>query len=112
MAEKRKFKRIDFREPVQILVENNGKNMGCLAQDLSEGGIKVSSFEFIPVNCDIQLQAKLSSENFLDLKGKVIWIQKLPFSDRFQIGFEFREDYSFPKYREEIRRFIQSHQLN
>ena len=105
--ERRQFGRVDFREPIQFRIGEQ-KIIGCLAQDISDGGIKVNSFEFLPLNTEIQLNIQLKDEDAADLAGKVVWIQQVPFSDQFQIGVKFLADKESPKTQELIHRHLQS----
>lgn len=89
-------------------ISEDPRSGGCLASDLSEGGLKVNSAYFLPLNSPMRVQMRIMSETLVDLSGKVVWIQQLPYSDRYQIGIEFAEESINSKAKEEIRQYITS----
>ena len=109
--ERRKHKRIQYKEPVQYCVSEATIPKGCLSRDLSESGISIQSYEFFPLDTRVSLNWKLNASQFVDLKGKVVWIQQVPYSDSYQIGFNFTEAELNPKIRDEIRQHIDSLRL-
>ena len=63
-----------------------------LSEDLSEGGARLSSPEFLP----------LDSRGLLDLEtprpdepiramGRVVWVEQVPYAAQWQVGVEFGE---------------------
>ena len=92
--EKPEEKRIDIRIKFQEALEFQWKNTsimgGCLACDLSEGGIRINFNEFVPLETEIELTLRLKDQaDVIMLLGKVVWVKQVPFSDRFQLGLEF-----------------------
>jgi Tfp pilus assembly protein PilZ len=83
----------------------------AVLSDLSESGISIQSYEFFPLDTRVSLNWKLNSSQFVDLKGKVVWIQQVPYSDSYQIGFNFTEAELNSKIRDEIRQHIDSLRL-
>lgn len=107
VTEKRRFRRIRFAEAVHYQIKETNHFGGCLASDLSEGGMRINFNDFVPVHTEFLLQAKLEDKpHILDLRGRVKWLQKIPYSDRYHVGLEFtRVD---PIVREELRSYIRS----
>src|SRR3989338_4836688 len=89
-VEKRRFPRAQFHEAVHYQLKDESKFGGCLASDIGEGGIQVSLNDFVPINTELVLQMKLGRlARVVDLTGRVAWLQRVPFSDRYQVGLEF-----------------------
>ena len=88
--EKRQFSRFPFRQPVFI---NRGEweaEEGSLSGDISEGGIRLSVNEFIPVGKILTLEVSLPDESKMTpVNGHVVWTSFLPYSERYQIGIQF-----------------------
>jgi Tfp pilus assembly protein PilZ len=88
--EKRKATRVKFQEALDFHWKNTPLMGGCLACDLSEGGIRINFNEFVPLDTEIELTIKLKDQaTVITLLGKVVWVKQVPFSDRYQIGLEF-----------------------
>ncbi len=88
MDERRKFPRTAFREAVRYGFEGNrfGGWLGC---DLSEGGIRLHVNGFVPLKTEIKLTFSLGTRHVPDLRGRVVWVQKVPCSEGYQLGVEF-----------------------
>jgi len=107
-AEKRKSRRARYTEPVSFQLKDPHHFGGCLGRDLSEGGIRVDFNEFIPLNTEMVLQLKLGSiSKVVDVTGRVAWLQRVPYSDRYAVGLQFTK--ADPVSHEEIRRYIDTH---
>ncbi|MDO8581168.1 MAG: PilZ domain-containing protein [Candidatus Omnitrophota bacterium] len=96
-SDRRNNQRINFREPVQY----QGKDLcffgGTLSYDLSEGGIRLSLPDFIPLDTEIFLKIPLDREKVVDRTGRVVWVQKVLSMDRYQAGIRF-ERLDVPEY--------------
>ncbi len=108
MEERRKDHRIEWREPVEYQLNEDPRSGGCLACDLSEGGLKMNSSQFLPLNSRMRVNLRVMAETIINLPGKVVWVQQLPYSERYQVGVEFAEEDLNPKAKEEIRQYIRS----
>ncbi|MFH1360533.1 MAG: PilZ domain-containing protein [Candidatus Omnitrophota bacterium] len=105
--EKRRFKRVRYQEPVHYQFKEQGKFGGCLASDLSEGGIKISMNDFVPLHTEIAMRLKLQDvPHVVDLTGRVAWVQQVPYSDRYRAGVEFVNESS--NAREGIQSYVRS----
>ena len=106
--EKRRYRRVRFSEPVGFHLKTPNNFGGCLARDLSEGGIQLTLNEFVPLNSEITLQLKLSRfPKVVDVTGRVAWLQRVPYSDRYAVGLEFAKNETLSS--QEIRQFINAH---
>jgi hypothetical protein len=107
-VEKRKFSRIDFREPVHYQFPAPNKYGGCLSQDLSEGGIRINLSEFVALNTEITLEMRMKNLPVpLTMSGRVVWVSKIPHAERYQVGIAFDPAHSLPTSQEELRRYFQ-----
>lgn len=105
--EKRISQRVRFRDSVQYQLKEDHLSKGCLASDLSENGIKINIEDFIPTNVELTIKMQLHEiPKVLDLTGRVIWSQAVPYCERYQIGLAF--SHVDPLIKEEIRHYIQS----
>lgn len=97
MDNKRVQPRISFREPVQYRlqrseasVENGIERTGAgLSCDLNENGIRIRSNDFVPLNTFLFIDFLLKSHQPMQIQGRVVWIQKLPHSESYQMGVKF-----------------------
>jgi len=104
--EKRIFKRIRFNEAVHFEHTNAFHFGGTLANDLSEGGLRINFSDFVPLGTELSLQITLTNDRVVDLKGHVVWVEKKRFSDQYEAGIEFeRSDYLIDAKRK-IHRFV------
>ena len=106
-ADKRGFARTRFQEPISYQLKEASEFGGCLGCDISEWGLRINFNDFVPVNTEMALSMKLYSiSKVIDLIGRVAWLQRLPYSDRYQVGLQFvKVD---PISQEEIRRYVRS----
>lgn len=89
IPEKRKFYRVKFTNTVSFSNLNELNFGGCIGCDLSEGGIRLNIFHFIPVETELSLQIEFSKDNVLHCRGRVKWVEVLPMTECFRIGIEF-----------------------
>ena len=107
--EKRKFRRVDFREPINYQFSAGKDFGGCLSCDLSKGGIRVSFNGFIPLGTEVTINIKLpQAPGFINIRGKVAWVRQLPFSDRYQVGLKFEESNVSLKAKENIAGYVKT----
>ena len=106
--ERRRHKRVAFREPVQYHLPIQSNHGGCLAADISEGGIRINFNDFVPLDSEMIFQVFLSATKAVRCVGRVMWVQKLPFSDRYQAGLKFSDDDATTDSNGKLRQFIGS----
>ena len=95
VSERRKFVRVDSDFPVQLRYMKPDASMqvyNSLSQDLSEGGIQISSFYFYPVHSRMMVELYLNMY-LVPVKtvGKVVWIKQLAYQDNFKVGIKFSD---------------------
>lgn len=90
MDNKRRHARIPFVEAVQYQTRDTEVHEGTLACDLSRGGIRMNTNDFIPIGSEIVVKIRLAGQiQLVDVMAQVVWIRVIPYSERFQIGLEF-----------------------
>ncbi len=109
--ERRAFRRFSFKEPVEFLTKEETASIGSLSSDLSEGGVRIRLFKFVPVQSQITLYISLDPQKTVECEGRVVWIEEVPFSEHYQAGVEFQGLESLFTSRREIRQFFQPQQL-
>jgi len=109
-SERRNFERFRLAQPVQCHLNELEPEQGSLSCDISEGGIRLNITHFLPLNTEILLRIKLNSARIVECRGRVMWIQRIPFSERYQVGLEFIKDEDFIYTSHRIRDWIQSTQ--
>jgi len=90
MEELRRFKRVAFSGAVQYRTTPWGESKGCLACDFSIGGIRLRVDDFIALNTDLFMDVALPTRNAFQVSGRVAWVQRVPHSESYQVGVEFR----------------------
>ena len=108
MAEQRKSSRISFREGVQytVNIENSGHLLSC---NLSQGGIRCYSNDFIPLMTSMALTFFLKAEQMVNIDGRVVWVHKVPHAENYQVGIEFPETDLNANSMQQIHHFVKSH---
>lgn len=108
IIERRRHKRVRLNDPIQYQFKETSRFGGCIVRDLSEGGMRVNFEDFLPLHAEMVLQVKLQNiPKVVDLTGQVVWSQRIPFSERYQIGLQFVS--VDPGCQELLRSYIKSH---
>lgn len=103
----RRFMRIPFKRAVRYSALNSERSDSHIAQDLSQGGLRMLSSEFIPVHSLVTIQIQLKDcTRVMDVQGRVVWVRYNPMTETYQMGLEFTDDAAFQ--RAMISAFIQS----
>ena len=93
--ERRKFPRKNADFPVQLRPmsqKNAGAIHNSMTHDFSEGGMQLSSFYFYPVDSKMILKIfPLNDMEPISSVGRVVWIEQVPYQDRYKVGIEFAE---------------------
>lgn len=90
--ERRRFPRLNSRIPLQYKRAIRYKNalQGTITRNIGEGGVRFVAHEFIPLFIKLKVKMFLSSSsNSISALSKVIWVRKLPYLDRYDVGLEF-----------------------
>ena len=102
---KREFKRMRYPIPVRFGGDAS-RFRDSLMKDLGAGGIRLLSRDFLPIDSKLKLEFFLTpASEALMAVGRVVWIQKLPYSYQHEIGIQFL-DISEDS-RKKIRQFVE-----
>ena len=101
-SEKRFGERVKFTESVQFQIMDTEYFGGCLACDISEHGVRINLNDFVPLDTEMQLSLRLAADQVIDCNAKVIWIHKLPYTDRYQAGLVFEAGDEFQESKKVI----------
>ena len=73
--------------------EKNKSCGGCVAKNVSERGACIKIGRFFPVGTTLNLEFKLPlSPTSFYVKGKIMWISKLPHNEQWEAGLEIIMD--------------------
>jgi len=102
---KREYVRMRYPIPVRFGGEI-ARVQDTLMKDIGGGGIRLLSREFLPVDSKVKLEFFLTpaSEGLMAV-GKVIWIQKVPYSYQHEVGIQFVDISDTTRKR--IRHFVE-----
>lgn len=101
--EKRRFPRIGFRIPVSFHIRGTSQQLATLSRNISEGGMGLSTDQFLAPESLISLEFSLL-QRFFTLYARTKWIASVPSSENYHFGLEFLEIQ--PEDREDISDFI------
>lgn len=90
--EKRRHIRFDSRIPMRYRkIETNAREFkGSLMRNISEGGVKATIHEFLPLNSKLAMEIPLvSGRKSVNGTCRVAWIKKAGFSEQYNVGTEF-----------------------
>ena len=118
MDEKRTARRVIFRRPIEFEVlggsfpaveaglgEVQGKCFGgCLGFDLSLGGIRLYANDFVPVETVLTVRFSVFNEHVISAEGRVVWVQRIPHSEYYQVGLQFTHVEQFPELKGNLER--------
>jgi hypothetical protein len=105
----REFRRIVHSEPVHYRFNDSSRFGGCVARDLSEGGIRVRLNDFVPLNTRLTLSIPLTKDNVVECAGRVVWVEKSRFGEYYQAGLDISDDEAALVNQKKIYGFL-SHQ--
>ena len=109
--EKRRYARLSYREAVQYHLGESGEGGGSVAQDISETGLRLQLDYFVPANARITLGIPLGQTKgakVMTIHGRVAWVGRIRYSDRYQVGLEFSLSDSEIKLKEEFSQYVKS----
>lgn len=90
--ERRKFVRIRQQDIVNCTILSQFKNRRKLTQDLSLGGARFISDNFIPIHAILKLEIKLmDTPRMINAVARVVWIREIFDDENFEVGAEFMD---------------------
>ena len=94
VKEKRSCPRINARLPLQFKDIQRPIEVyaGSLTKDISEGGVRFTSSEFLSIFTRLLLEVSVPSfSRPIKAISKVAWIQKMPRSTQYDVGLQFMD---------------------
>lgn len=90
MQEKRVSPRVDVSFPIECSKLSQRGYFYTVSKDLSLGGVKIYSDEFLPKDNYVKVNINLVPE-VVGVKAKVVWCAKERVSERYSAGLQFLE---------------------
>lgn len=94
VEERRRHSRAESNLPIQYknLKKITVAPIGTLTKDISEGGVRFRSSEFISLACRLVVEINLpTNPKPVKAISKVAWIKRLPATDQYELGNQFLE---------------------
>ncbi len=89
IEERRRYPRFNTHLPVRFQLKNQSSKFGYTSsKDISEGGIRLILNEFLRPKTEILLETIILGR-VVNPEAMVVWSQRIPYSDGYQIGLEF-----------------------
>jgi len=105
--EQRQSLRVSLYSPLRFQIKSSRKFGSTVSRDISLGGIRFLTDNFVPVGTSMILEVNLGdTPNIVNAIADVVWTQKLPHTDRYQMGLRFSE--IGEPYHQEISDYINS----
>jgi len=92
--DRRRYSRTEISIPLKYKnLRNVGKPpLGSLTKDISEGGVRFKTNEFISLACRLVVEISLpANPKPVKAISKVAWIKKIPAGDYYELGNQFLE---------------------
>jgi c-di-GMP-binding flagellar brake protein YcgR len=92
-TERRRFQRVDSNVPVRYRnLRTATMPMGSLSKDISEGGIRFRTTEFISLACRLVVEIVIpTTQKPIKAISKVAWIRKSGSGEGYELGNQFLE---------------------
>ncbi|MFC1632086.1 PilZ domain-containing protein [Candidatus Omnitrophota bacterium] len=90
--EKRRHSRFDLRVPLRYrrIQSATQEFKGSLIKDLSQGGLRIGTFEFLPINLRLAMEIPLiAGLKSVEGTARVAWVKKSNSSQQYDVGVEF-----------------------
>ena len=92
IEERRRYQRVWSNLPLRYrnLRKIGEASIGTLSKDISEGGIRFKTNEFISLACRLVIEITLPTVSKpIKAISKVAWIKKIPASEQYELGNQF-----------------------
>ena len=90
IGDKRQAPRLEMHLPVTYKFISNPDYAKTVTRDISKTGLKVITEGFMAPFTNVALQINLFSK-MLSPTAKVVWSERIPYTDRYYSGLEFNE---------------------
>lgn len=90
VAEKRKNVRISSNHALHYQSTQSSQFGDSLTLNVSKGGLRLDSADFLPMGSELELSFG-SEEEMINCIGRVVWVEKNRYNDRYYLGVQFLE---------------------
>ena len=104
--DKRRSQRIKFAQPIELETVDQANIEGCLGCDLSDSGARINLNDFVPIGKEFIIRSALENGEVIECMAKVIWISKLPHTERYQAGLHFSQPEELFDTKRKIQHYI------
>lgn len=106
--DRRRADRYSERFDLEFEVNHDSHFYAGLSQDISEGGLFVATYHYVPVGTPLRLSLELPDGERVEARGEVRWVREVVLGDAPPgIGVAFTE--LPPETRERIARICEQH---
>jgi Tfp pilus assembly protein PilZ len=92
-SDHRQFNRAPFNRAVKFTMDTQAVMARQLARDISQGGIRVNSNEFVALGSIVKVFVQLQDQGRQwGLNGKVVWVRYVPRFQVYELGLQFLEE--------------------
>jgi c-di-GMP-binding flagellar brake protein YcgR len=88
--EKRRSARISVNTPLRCQIRGVAESNNAVMEDIGIGGIRFINDKFIPTDTYVNLELNILSK-VIATTGKIVRVNSLPYSHKFELGIEFLE---------------------
>ena len=92
--ERRSFVRVPLDAAVRAepIPQSPNRVLQLISEDLSEGGARLSSPEFLPVDSRVLMDLDPPRpDEPIRAMGRVVWVERVPYAAQWRVGLEFDE---------------------
>ncbi len=109
ILEKRSAKRLKINLPVSYELKGVRREFGdSVSRDISTTGLRMDMSSFLPPASSLFIRLRFPDVNkIVEGTAKIIWSQRISFSDRYQAGLHFNE--MSPIYSKWLEEYILIH---
>jgi len=90
MLERRKYTRVPESLQISYEILPAEAIKEYLTKDISQGGIRFFTYEFIPKDSRLRIRITFPRTLFsFEALVKCMWVKEMPYGDEFEVGVEF-----------------------
>ena len=99
IQERRLARRLKINLPVAYVKAGGEKYFGeTLTKDISSTGLRMNLNAFFPANTSFLLKLHFPEfDKIVETVARIVWCQRISFSDQYQVGLKFHEINTFFK---------------
>ncbi|MDP1853745.1 MAG: PilZ domain-containing protein [Candidatus Omnitrophota bacterium] len=90
-SEQRRFPRFGYSIPLKYRQDNQNTPTYTVTRDISVGGLKLLTNNFIPRGTEIQIEVELPHLDLVNTSATVVWSSRINHSEEYLSGIRFTE---------------------